>query len=123
MQFVNSKEILPNNFSISFITKKAIGSDGISAFLLQSVIDALCEIVNISISTGKFHEAWKMAVVKPLHKGGSANIVNNYRLTYVIVFLNIFVIKIFYLVISLDFVKSIVVIHVLLTWLNLGTLL
>ena len=95
MQFVNSKDILPNSFSISLITrcevdkwlptlktKKATGNDGISASLLRSVfpaiIDALCQIVNISVSTGKFPQAWKMAVVKPLHKGGAANVVNNY---------------------------------------------
>ena len=96
MQFVNSKEILPNSFSISLITrcevdkwlstlktKKATGNDGISASLLRpvspAIIDALCEIVNISVSTGKFPQAWKMAVVKPLHKGAAANVVNNYR--------------------------------------------
>ena len=42
-----------------------------------------------------------------------------WNLTYEILFK--YISDIFYLVISLDFVKGIVVIHVLLTWLNLGT--
>ena len=64
-------------------TKKSTGHDGIIACLLGSIspviINTLFEIVNMSISTDKFPAIWKKALVKPLHKSGPTDLVNNYR--------------------------------------------
>ena len=68
---------------LHFGYKKATGHDAISACLLRSIspviINTLCEIVNICISSGKFPAIWKKALVKPLHKSGPTDLVNNYR--------------------------------------------
>jgi hypothetical protein len=62
---------------------KAMGLDEISAKLLKcaaSVIsDSLCNLFNCSIATGVFPDDWKIAKVKPLHKGDPKDILNNYR--------------------------------------------
>ena len=96
INYVKSKNIIMDDFSISPIslsevakwlstldTKKATGHDGISACLLRSIspviINKLCETVNMSISSGKFPAIWKKALVKPLHKSGPTDLVNNYR--------------------------------------------
>ena len=39
----------------------------------------LCHLINISFSTGVFPDAWKVAKVIALHKGGPSDNVNNYR--------------------------------------------
>ena len=68
----------------TLILKKATGHDGISAScLLRSIspviINTLCEIVNTSISSGKFPAICRKALAKPLHKSGPVDLVNNYR--------------------------------------------
>ncbi len=62
---------------------KAVGSDGIS---LKFIKDALCVIafyltciINTSIVTGVFPQAWKHALVIPMFKTGDPNNVHNYR--------------------------------------------
>ena len=62
---------------------KAMGLDEIPAKLLKcaaSVIsDSLCNLFNCSIATGVFPDDWKIAKVKPLHKGDAKDLLNNYR--------------------------------------------
>ena len=96
LQFISLKEIKNNGFTIPLITKsqvtrwlhtldkhKATGCDNLSATYLHSVgpviVNTLQDIVNTSITSGIFPSAWKEAVVRPLHKGGVKNAVNNYR--------------------------------------------
>ena len=61
----------------------SVGSDGIT---LRFVRDALCAIlpfltciINTSLVTGVFPEAWKHALVVPLHKIDDPGAVSNYR--------------------------------------------
>ncbi len=72
-----SKEIL--NMDV----KKATGFDDISCKLLKlarpAIVESLTYIINLSLHTGIFPNAWKVAKVVPLHKGGDLNSTNNYR--------------------------------------------
>jgi hypothetical protein len=62
---------------------KSTGIDGVSAKLLKlgaSVLTkSITTILNISIKTGKFPSAWKIARVTPIHKSGNKSVKNNYR--------------------------------------------
>jgi hypothetical protein len=57
---------------------KAMGLDEILAKLLKcaaSVIsDSLCNLFNCSIATGVLPDDWKIAKVKPLHKGDAKDL-------------------------------------------------
>ena len=61
----------------------AVGNDLISGKLLKRYLDILTpsitHICNLAISTGIFPRAFKIALVKPIHKGGKPDCVNNYR--------------------------------------------
>ena len=43
--------------------------------------ETLTFICNLNIRTGSFHEKWKETKVKPLHKGGPTNDLNDFRPT------------------------------------------
>ena len=43
------------------------------------ISDSLCNLFNCSIATGVFPDDWKIAKVKPLHKGDAKDLLNNYR--------------------------------------------
>ncbi|KAG6457057.1 hypothetical protein O3G_MSEX010099 [Manduca sexta] len=43
------------------------------------IVSPLTHIFNLSFSVGIFPEAWKIASITPVHKGGPKNIPNNYR--------------------------------------------
>jgi hypothetical protein len=64
-------------------SKTSSGFDGISTELLKKVADIihipLTRIINSSISTGVFPEAWKLALVKPILKKGTKTDKANYR--------------------------------------------
>ena len=48
--------------------------------LASSVIDhPICFIINLSIASSSYPSMWKRATVKPLHKGGPHDTLNNYR--------------------------------------------
>ena len=93
--FLNSKNIVNNQFGIPLITRKEVGhylatldlnkstgADNIGSRLLYSTrnatIDALCNIVNESIMSGIFPMSWKEAKVLPLYKAGSHYMMDNY---------------------------------------------
>lgn len=61
----------------------AVGDDQISGKILKRYMDlfipAITHICNLAISTGEFPSSFKSAVVKPLHKSGSRDCVNNFR--------------------------------------------
>ncbi|MCW4347251.1 MAG: reverse transcriptase domain-containing protein, partial [Candidatus Thiodiazotropha endolucinida] len=67
----------------SLESNKASGLDGISAKLLKSTANIICpallEIINVSISTGKFPDSLKLAKITPIHKGGAKDDPANYR--------------------------------------------
>ena len=96
LRFIYDKGIKANSFTIPLMsrddvtrflhtldTHKGKGHDGLSASFLKavssSITDALLDIVNTSILSGIFPSRWKESSVKPLHKGGAKNMVNNYR--------------------------------------------
>ena len=62
--------------------KKATGLDDISCKLLKLakpvIVNSLTQIMNLSLKSGVFPNAWKEAKVIPLHKGGDLS-VNNFR--------------------------------------------
>ena len=62
---------------------KACEVDGITARLVkacgETIIPPLLHIINTSISTSVFPEAWKCARVTPLYKDGKTTDENNYR--------------------------------------------
>ena len=72
----------------SLDTNKATGLDGISAKLLKSaahvISPSLLEIINVSISTGIFPDALKLAKLIPPHKGGAKGDPANYRPTSIL---------------------------------------
>ena len=61
----------------------AAGVDGITAQMLKntaaSVSPILCQIFNLSISTGAVPSAWKLSRVIPIFKSGDRHSVTNYR--------------------------------------------
>jgi hypothetical protein len=61
----------------------AVGYDGISATILKAASNTLVPLIthicNLSISTGVFPDAFKKALVHPIHKGGSKVDLSNYR--------------------------------------------
>ena len=67
----------------SLDTTKAAGFDGITAKYLkksaETVSPSLLTIINISISTGQFPDALKVAKIIPIHKSGQQNEPSNYR--------------------------------------------
>jgi len=71
------KQLLELNVS------KATGIDNIGPKLLKLSADIIVQhltvIINKSLQTSTFPEAWKFAKVKPLFKSGKTNDVNNYR--------------------------------------------
>lgn len=62
---------------------KATGIDGLSVKLLKlacpHVITTLTYILNLSIRSGQYPNAWKYASVIPIYKGGDKGCMNNYR--------------------------------------------
>ena len=48
-------------------------------FVANIIIIPLCNIINLSFSSGIFPDALKIAKVIPLHKGGSTLDLNNFR--------------------------------------------
>ena len=62
---------------------KATGLDGISSRSLKSgapcIYMSLTKVLNLSITTGKFIDIWKVAKVIPLYKSGDSFEVCNYR--------------------------------------------
>ena len=63
--------------------KKSKGADGITQELLllgkETLVIPLTRIINSSISSGKFPDAWKEAIVTPILKKGTATDKANYR--------------------------------------------
>ena len=63
--------------------QKATGFDKLSVRILRLALPYICHviscIINLSIEEGVFPLQWKIAVVTPLHKGGSSDILSNYR--------------------------------------------
>ena len=64
-------------------TSKATGPDGVSALMLKntatSIAPSLCELFNMSISSGVIPQEWKMSNVIPIYKSGGKTEANNYR--------------------------------------------
>lgn len=63
--------------------ESAPGNENIKATLLKrcldSVVDPLAHIVNLSFSSGVFPDHWKIASVAPIHKSGPRDAPSNYR--------------------------------------------
>lgn len=61
----------------------AVGFDQISGGLIKRYAYVLCSpithICNIAIDSGVFPSAFKKAIIKPIHKSGDRDCVNNYR--------------------------------------------
>ena len=68
---------------LSLDTSKAMGPDGVLALMLKytatSIAPSLCELFNMSISSGVISQEWKMSNVIPIHKSGGKTEANNYR--------------------------------------------
>ena len=64
-------------------TKKSVGLDGISMFILKESISEMVEpftfIINKSLTEGIVPDKWKVAKVIPIHKKGDKLDFNNYR--------------------------------------------
>jgi len=62
---------------------KASGLDQIPSCIIRLSIDyillPLTHIMNLSLSKGVIPNAWKIARITPLHKGGDRTKVSNYR--------------------------------------------
>ena len=67
----------------SLNTNKSTGSDNIPPSILKSagpiVAEPLTNIINSSLLSSNFPKKWKLASVKPLHKGGDKHLLTNYR--------------------------------------------
>ena len=63
--------------------QKSTGIDNLPPGLLKdcgSIISKpLCDIINLSIRSGKFSSSWKVAKVTPTFKSGSRSLPENYR--------------------------------------------
>lgn len=61
----------------------AVGWDGIATTLLKSLrvvfVPLITHICHLSLTTGIFPDAFKKALVLPIHKGGDRDCVSNYR--------------------------------------------
>ena len=95
--FISSQILAPeSNFSFSpvnaedltkamskFKSSQGFGMDNISSFFLKKRMpifgNGLCQIFNMSLSTGKFPDSWKAARVAPIYKDGSSSENSNYR--------------------------------------------
>ena len=79
---------------LSLKTNKAIGLDSISARLLKYGARAICRsvtnLLNLSISSGKFPDVWKCSKVTALFKCGDRSNPTNYRYYYYYYYLKIF---------------------------------
>ena len=62
---------------------KATGLDGFTPQILKTsaeiIAPALLKIINISLLNGQFPESFKLAKIKPIHKGGPKSDPSNYR--------------------------------------------
>lgn len=78
---VTREEILAIIRKIS--NKNSIGIDEIPSSLIKKcskhLADPLCYLANTSLSTGEFPNNLKRAIIKPIHKKGSTEKVENYR--------------------------------------------
>ena len=65
------------------LPNKGTGPASIPLRMLKDVVDLvitpLCYIINLSFSSGIFPDVLKVAKVIPIHKGGSTQLVNNFR--------------------------------------------
>ena len=95
--FISSQILAPeSNFSFSpvnaedltkamskFKSSQGFGMDNISSFFLKKsmpiLANGLCQIFNMSLSTGKFPDSWKAGRVAPIYKDGSSSENSNYR--------------------------------------------
>ena len=70
--FINVNELEVQNVLTKLDINKANGPDNISQKLLKetskSVAEPLTKLFNLSLSTGKFPESWKIANVSPIYK-------------------------------------------------------
>ena len=77
---ISNEEVLE---IIKSLNNKSTGPSNIPLNLLQTVADLivfpLCHIINMSFSKGIFPEKLKIVKVIPLHKGGYAQDLNNFR--------------------------------------------
>ena len=64
-------------------TSKSSGHDNINTFFMKKIINAiakpLCHIFNLSISLGKYPNAFKLPKVIPIYKKDNPNLCQNYR--------------------------------------------
>ena len=72
------------NYEIqSLKVKKSPGPDGIKPAIIKLacnyLVKPLTYLYNVSFSTGKMPDVWKVAKVIPIFKSGEKNITNNYR--------------------------------------------
>ena len=81
MPLTNSAKVL--KYLQNLDVRKSTGTDEIGPRLLKLaspfIAESLAFLCNLSIRTGSFPEKWKEAKVKPLHKGGPTNDLNNFR--------------------------------------------
>ena len=71
-----------------FKTSNGYGTDCISVFFLKVGIEvlapSLAQPFNLSLSTGRFPDSWKIARVAPIHKKGPNDERSNYRPTSIL---------------------------------------
>ena len=64
-------------------TSNGYGTDFISVFFLKVGIEvlapSLAQLFNLSLSTGRFPDSWKIARIAPIHKKGPKDDRSNYR--------------------------------------------
>ena len=64
-------------------SSQGFGMDNISSFFLKKSLpilaNGLCQIFNMSLSTGQFPDSWKVARVAPIYKDGSSSDHSKYR--------------------------------------------
>ena len=84
--FLNNLIFTPSdvlNVLLKLNPTKASGHDGLDARVLKEcahvLAPSLTRIFNYSFQNGIFPKSWKLANVIPIHKGGSAQDVRNYR--------------------------------------------
>lgn len=94
--YVENKIVLENSILLSSVEiqevirvikglkkKKSPGYDGIRSETLIEIAEEIALPLNIAInksfSTGIFPKSLKVGIIKPLHKGGETNEINNYR--------------------------------------------